>query len=96
MEEDTIREALKMVQDPEAGMSIVDLGLVYSIACEPGRVRVEMTMTSPACPGHRCCRRGGAAITTWRRRHRRQIAWCGAAVDAEREQEAHSRFGWTG
>jgi len=48
--EDAAREALKGVEDPEAGMNIVDLGLVYGIRCEPGRVRVEMTMTSPACP----------------------------------------------
>ena len=31
-------------------MNIVDLGLVYAIRCEPGRVHVQMTMTSPACP----------------------------------------------
>jgi len=35
---------------PFAGMSVLDLGLVYAIALEPGKVRVEMTMTSPACP----------------------------------------------
>ena len=45
-----ITEALRSVEDPEAGMSIVDLGLVYGIAVAPGKVRVEMTMTSPACP----------------------------------------------
>lgn len=50
MSEDDIREALKTVQDPEAGMSIVDLGLVYGIRIEAGRVHVDMTMTSPACP----------------------------------------------
>jgi metal-sulfur cluster biosynthetic enzyme len=50
MNESDVREALKTVEDPEAGMSIVDLGLVYGIQAEPGRVRVEMTMTSPACP----------------------------------------------
>lgn len=50
MTEDEIREALKTVQDPEAGMSIVDLGLVYRIRVESGRVSVDMTMTSPACP----------------------------------------------
>jgi metal-sulfur cluster biosynthetic enzyme len=50
MSEDDIREALQSVEDPEAGMSIVDLGLVYSIRVEPGRVSVDMTMTSPACP----------------------------------------------
>ena len=31
-------------------MSVLDLGLVYGIALEAGKVRVEMTMTSPACP----------------------------------------------
>ena len=48
--DDDIREALKTVEDPEAGMSIVDLGLVYGIRIEAGRVHVDMTMTSPACP----------------------------------------------
>ena len=50
MSEEDVRAALQSVEDPEAGMNIVDLGLVYSVAVEPGRVRVEMTMTSPACP----------------------------------------------
>ncbi|HZM33710.1 MAG TPA: metal-sulfur cluster assembly factor [Burkholderiales bacterium] len=50
MDEPTVREALKSVEDPEAGMSIVDLGLVYAVGISPGRIRVEMTMTSPACP----------------------------------------------
>ncbi|MGD9953798.1 MAG: metal-sulfur cluster assembly factor [Burkholderiales bacterium] len=48
--EDMLLGALRSVEDPEAGMSIVDLGLVYGVRSEPGRVRVEMTMTSPACP----------------------------------------------
>lgn len=50
MNEDDVTRALSTVEDPEAGMSVLDLGLVYAIALEPGRVRVEMTMTSPACP----------------------------------------------
>ena len=50
MTEEEAREALKSVEDPEAGMNIVELGLVYSVAVEPGCVRVAMTMTSPACP----------------------------------------------
>ena len=35
MQENDAREALKTVEDPEAGMNIVDLGLVYAIRCEP-------------------------------------------------------------
>ena len=50
MGEEEIRAALKTVEDPEAGMSVLDLGLVYAISAGPGKVRVEMTMTSPACP----------------------------------------------
>jgi metal-sulfur cluster biosynthetic enzyme len=45
-----IREALRTVIDPELGVNIVDLGLVYRIEVEGPAVRVEMTMTSPACP----------------------------------------------
>jgi metal-sulfur cluster biosynthetic enzyme len=45
-----IREALRTVIDPELGVNIVDLGLVYRIDVEGSHVRVEMTMTSPACP----------------------------------------------
>lgn len=36
--------------DPELGINIVDLGLVYRIEIDEPRVRVVMTMTSPACP----------------------------------------------
>lgn len=50
IDETAVREALRSVEDPEAGMSVVDLGLVYGIAVDGRRVRVEMTMTSPACP----------------------------------------------
>jgi metal-sulfur cluster biosynthetic enzyme len=48
--EDALRDALRTVVDPEAGVNIVDLGLVYRIETQAGQVRVEMTMTSPACP----------------------------------------------
>lgn len=48
--EEAVREALRSVIDPEAGMNIVDLGLIYRIDAMPGRVAIEMTMTTPACP----------------------------------------------
>ena len=48
--ENEIREALKHVIDPEIGVNIVDLGLVYGIEENEGRVHVTATLTSPACP----------------------------------------------
>lgn len=48
--EDKIRDALKKVTDPELGVSIVDLGLVYDVRYENGEAEVEMTLTSPGCP----------------------------------------------
>jgi len=50
-DEDAIRNALRQVDDPEAGMNIVELGLVYR--AEPvgeRRIEVDVTMTTPACP----------------------------------------------
>ena len=48
--EDMVRDALSRVVDPEAGVNIVDLGLVYGIEVSPRSVQVRMTMTSAACP----------------------------------------------
>lgn len=50
MIEDKIREALKKVIDPELGVSIVDLGLIYDVRYEEGEAEIEMTLTSPGCP----------------------------------------------
>ncbi len=50
MIEDQVLDALREVIDPELGVNIVDLGLVYGIYISGKAVRIEMTMTSPACP----------------------------------------------
>lgn len=47
---DILRNALTGVIDPEVGMNIVDLGLVYDIRIAPERIEVDITMTTPACP----------------------------------------------
>lgn len=49
-DESAIYDALRQVDDPEAGMNIVELGLVYRVQPGIGRVDVDMTMTTPACP----------------------------------------------
>ena len=58
--EDAVREALKQVIDPELFVNIIDLGLVYAVVVQPvgdataaepkENIKIEMTMTSPACP----------------------------------------------
>lgn len=46
-----ILDVLRSVIDPELGVNIVDLGLVYEAAAMPsGEMRVKMTMTTPVCP----------------------------------------------
>ena len=46
-----ILEALRPVQDPEIGIGVVDLGLIYDIRVyHNGAVKIDMTLTTPACP----------------------------------------------
>lgn len=49
MNED-ILAALKTVIDPELGINIVDLGLVYEAARNANGIDIALTMTTPACP----------------------------------------------
>lgn len=41
---------MRQVIDPEVGMNIVDLGLVYRLEASAEQVQMDLTMTSPACP----------------------------------------------
>ena len=55
---DKVWTSLRAVLDPELGMSIVDLGLVYGVEVCAATVRVTMTLTTPGCPLH-------GAMTGW-------------------------------
>lgn len=47
---ETMYETLKNIYDPEVGINIVDMGLVYGVDVEANKVSVIMTLTSPGCP----------------------------------------------
>jgi metal-sulfur cluster biosynthetic enzyme len=56
-----VTQALREVFDPELGMSVVDLGLIYDVQIEGRRVRITMTLTTQGCPLH-------DSMTEWVRR----------------------------
>jgi metal-sulfur cluster biosynthetic enzyme len=48
---ESVLEKLKPIEDPEVGLSVVDLGLIYDVAIFDGKkVEITMTLTSPGCP----------------------------------------------
>ena len=98
MTELEVREALRSVEDPEAGMNIVDLGLVYEIDAQPGKVRVQMTMTSPACPvGPYLVDEAAAAVRAAApdgTEVQVDLVWEPPWTPERMSPEAQGRFGW--
>ena len=50
VDSEAILTALRQVKDPEVGINIIDLGLVYDVEVDEGEVHIKMTLTSPGCP----------------------------------------------
>lgn len=48
--EEEVRNALRSVYDPEIGISVQDLGLVYGVRYAGRKIILDMTLTTPACP----------------------------------------------
>jgi metal-sulfur cluster biosynthetic enzyme len=48
--EDDVTEALSNVIDPELGLDFIELGLVYDVNIDGGKVDITFTLTTPACP----------------------------------------------
>jgi metal-sulfur cluster biosynthetic enzyme len=52
IDNEALMSALKNVYDPELGLNVVDLGLIYGIEQHDGNITVDMTLTTPGCPLH--------------------------------------------
>jgi len=80
---DEVYDRLRQVDDPELGLNLVDLGLIYGVTVNDGHVRIAMTLTTRGCPMHVAlipavpgCRRESS-----RRRGRRGRAGLGSTLD---------------
>ena len=95
--EDLVRDALSTVIDPEAGMNVVDLGLVYGIEITDERIHVLMTMTTPACPmGDMILDQAHAAIKTIApdAAIELELVWEPPWTPALMSESARGFFGW--
>lgn len=93
-----LREALRAVIDPENGVNIVDLGLVYDIRIDGGVATVVMTLTSPACPmGDMILEEVDAALVAVLPRDLVpdvEVVWEPAWEPALMSAAARAHFGW--
>ncbi len=91
--------ALRGVVDPELGIDIVSLGLVYALTAGPERIELTMTMTSPACPmstmlvaevedALAALAPDGTAVDV-------RLVWEPAWTPERMSAEARERFGWS-
>lgn len=93
-----LQQVLRQVIDPEAGMNIVDLGLIYRLERVDDILCVDMTMTSPACPmGDMLCAEveevlraelaGNFSVQV-------NLVWTPAWEPARMSDAARAHFGW--
>lgn len=98
-DERQIRDTLRQVIDPEVGMNIVALGLVYRVEVAADRVRIEMTMTSPACPmGEMIVGDAEAALAKALPANLRpdiQLVWEPPWEPSMMDEASKQHFGWT-
>lgn len=95
--EERVMDALREVYDPELGLNIVDLGLVYGVDIADNQVNVTMTLTTPGCPLHNTMAQGaeiavrrlpGVQSATVR------VVWDPPWTPERMSEEARQQLGW--
>lgn len=98
-DDSAVRDALRQVQDPEAGMNIVDLGLVYGVEVTDASVQVDLTMTTAACPMADLivdqARDAIAAIAPSGARVEIRLVWDPPWTPERMSDLAREQFGWS-
>ena len=92
--EDKLLTVLRQIYDPEVGINVVDLGLIYGVALHGDCVHGELTLTTPGCPLHdaigQAVQRASAGA---RRRPRRGRVGLGSTLDADDHRCGTTRAG---
>ena len=93
-----VLDVLRDVIDPEVGINVVDLGLVYGVEVDGGIVTVRLTMTTPACPlGEHIVRDAEALVRTLRGvdEVHVELVWDPPWSPERMSDEAKRRLGWS-
>lgn len=90
--------ALREVVDPELGINVVDLGLVYGVEADWDRIRVRLTMTTPACPlGEQIVRDAEYVLRSLGAKEVRvELVWDPPWSPERMSEEAKRILGWAG
>ena len=97
IDREQVMQALSTVMDPELGLNIVDLGLIYDVAVEDDQVDVTMTLTTPGCPLHTAIARGAESAVRnipGVKEARVQVVWDPPWTPERMSPQARAALGW--
>lgn len=101
MDQQRVLDVLRQVIDPEVGINIVDLGLVYGVEIDEnvGEIRLRLTMTSPACPlGEQIAEEAASMVeneVAGVRRATWELVWEPFWTPARMSEVARTALGWS-
>jgi len=94
---EALRAAFRQVHDPEFGLNVEDLGLIYDVRVADGQVDVVMTLTSPHCPAGEVIRQGvqaAAEALPGVTNVNIEVVWTPAWTPERLSRQARAALGW--